>query len=97
MPVVGHHGLRDPGAVSASSEHGGPGKLRADSPFTQSVPGQHMAARWHLLRGPRQAAQNGFSSRGFRQNFLVLQSLSDTHCEPCEGTFVHRARESSEM
>lgn len=59
---MGHRRPRDPGAVSALLEHSSPVKLRADSLFMQSVPGQHMVESWHRLRGPRQVAQNGFSS-----------------------------------
>lgn len=84
MPVVEYPSLRDPDAVSALWERCSPASLRADSPFTQSVPGQHTAAHWHHLRNPRQVAQDGFSSWGLRQNFLVLQSVSDMHCEPCK-------------
>lgn len=65
-------------------EQSGPARMDDSLPFMQSVPGQHMALRWHLLRNPRHVAQNGFSFWGLRQNFLVLQSLSDKHCEPCE-------------
>lgn len=61
-----------------------PARVYDSLPFMQRIPGQHMALRWHLLRNPRHAAQNGFSCWGLRQNFLVLQSLSDKHCEPCE-------------
>lgn len=83
-PMVGPS-LRDSNdAIRLQPRMGAQGR----SPFTQTVPGQHMALLWHLLRTLRHVAQKDLSSWSAKQNFPTLQSLSDTHCEPCEGKLV---------